>query len=188
GSGFMALAAETQDMVVEVLGRNETNGEKFLNESIEGMPGDEIEIDVLITPIGTKSLSGVKVKNVLPEGISYIEMADDANMYDGSVLAVDVGNIPLGGSRAIVIKGKIKANDNFSYGEAVLEDSVSVSADNVATTEKGIDISVSRTVEASGALIDFLGNNFIQALIFIGLIGLIIYLIVDRRKGEKDKD
>jgi hypothetical protein len=187
----VSSASENQEqgMVVEVLGSNITKGEKSLSGSISAAPSDEIEIDILVTPVGTKSLRGVEIKNILPGNVSYIETGSGSQSYAGSMDTIDVGNIPLGRSEAIVIKAKIGPKDNFSYGNNELKDSVTVSASNIGATDKSIDITVNRGLEASAAIFDFLGKNIYRiamAFMAIAVLGLLAYIIMDKRRKKED--
>lgn len=179
-----------QGMIIEFLARNTTQKENAWQDSVSANPEDEVEFYVVVTPTGTKSLDNVRLANILSVDIDSIsDLQVDGKDYQGSVTSINIGTIPLGKSTVVAFKGHIAPKENFSYGKNTLTNSIEVSAANVDSITKTLNISVTRMLEAGAGISDFLNNSLgfciiILSLIVVIMIVVIIYLIISGRKRK----
>ncbi len=179
GVSSAASNAVASNMVVDVLAKNLTKN-TALADSVSVSPGDEIEIDVIVTPAGPSGLSNVTIKNTLPSKLSYEGLSGGAS----------VGNIAFGDSKIISFRVKVGPSGDFDYGSSGLTNTTEVSADNIPSVNKDLTINVTKSVETSAALVDLLGSNFlVYAAISVGtfllMLGFICYLLIERRKSRE---
>ncbi|MDD5098110.1 MAG: PKD domain-containing protein [Candidatus Pacebacteria bacterium] len=174
---------------VEVLARDFTQKEIAWQNSIISSPDDEIEFKVIITPTGGRSLENVILKNVISEkidSISNIKINEES--YSESINEVKLGTIALGESKIVTFKGKIGSKENFSYGSNDLENTIEVSAKGIETVKKSLTISVSRGMDSSAGLIQFMDLRLysgVMTILFIILCLTIMYLLIERKRGKE---
>jgi len=177
-------------IALEVLARDVTQNEIAWQNAITVSPDDEIEFKVIVTPLGGKSLEDVILKSKLSDKISSISgIKFDDEAYSGTLDGdVNLGTIALGESKIVTFKGKIAGKSNFSYGSNELESSVEVSAKDVSSASKTLNITVSRMVEAEAGFISFLDLRFYAGaltILFILVCIAMMYLLIDRKRGKE---
>jgi hypothetical protein len=181
---------ESDAIALEVLARDVTQNEIAWQNAITVSPDDEIEFKVIVTPLGGKSLEDVILKSKLSDKISSISgIKFDDEAYSGTLDGdVNLGTIALGESKIVTFKGKIAGKSNFSYGSNELESSVEVSAKDVSSASKTLNITVSRMVEAEAGFISFLDLRFYAGaltILFILVCIAMMYLLIDRKRGKE---
>ncbi len=177
-------------VVLEPLARNITQKETSWQDSINANPENEIEFNIIITPTAS-SLNNVVVKNKLSNkigSVSDIKVGSEA--YKGSIDSVSVGTIALGTSKIITFKAKVGPATDFNYGDNNIISTAEVSADGITPVSKDLTISVTRGMELGAGLVSFVGNNvLVYSVISIGtfviLLGLICYLLIERKKAKE---
>jgi len=185
-----AVTIEADAIALEVLARDATQNEIAWQNSITASPDDEIEFKVIVTPLGGKSLEDVVLKTALSDKISSISnIKFDDEAYTGTLDGdVNLGTIALGESKIVTFKGKIASKTSFSYGSNELQSSVDVSAKNVASVNKTLNITATRMVEAEAGLISFFSLEFYAGaltILFIIICIIMMYLLIDRRRGKE---
>src|SRR5262249_50696345 len=79
----------------------------------QGNPNQELDYKLLVTNTGAAPASGVKITDVLPEGLDFVS-ASDAGAFDAKGRSVEwnVGTLPPGQSKAVSVRLKaVKAGD-----------------------------------------------------------------------------
>jgi hypothetical protein len=174
---------------VEALARNFTQKEIAWQNSILSSPTDEIEFKVIITPTGAKSLEGIVLKNIISEKIkSFSDIKVDNESYSGNISEINLGTVALGESKIITFKGKVDSKDNFSYGSNDLENTIEVSAKGIQNVKKTLTVSVSRAMDSSAGLIQFMDLKFysgVMTILFIIMCLALMYLLIDRKRGKE---
>lgn len=177
-------------IALEVLGRDATQNEIAWQNSITVSPDDEIEFKVIVTPLGGKSLEDVVLNAKLSDkigSISNIKFDDEA--YSGTLDGdIKLGTIALGESKIITFKGRINSKSDFSYGSNELSSLIAVSAKDVSSAEKTLNITVSRMVEAEAGLISLFDLKFYAGaltILFILVCIAMMYLLIDRKRGKE---
>ncbi|MFA5431999.1 MAG: hypothetical protein WC319_03895 [Candidatus Paceibacterota bacterium] len=193
-TSYIAPVIETvkkeEVVVADVLIRDATQNEIAWQNSIVSSPDDEIEFKVIITPTGERSLENVVLKAVLSDKISSIKdikVSDES--YNGNLSSdLKLGTIALGESKIITFKGKIDGRQSFDYGSNVITNTVEIMAKGNATVKKTVTIDVTRSVESEAgliSLIDLRAYAGILTILFIILLIIVMYLLIERKKGKE---
>jgi hypothetical protein len=192
-TGYIAPITEEKTetgISLEVLARDMTQNEIAWQNSIITNPDDEIEFKVVIAPTGGRSLENVVLKSALSDKITSINgVKVDDEAYNGQIDGeVNLGTVALGETKTITFKGKIAGKDNFSYGSNELTNSVEVSAKDISSVKKDLNISVSRSVEAGAGLISFIDwrvYSGILTFLFVVVSLVMMWLLIDRKRGKE---
>ncbi|MFA5086115.1 MAG: hypothetical protein WC468_00740 [Candidatus Paceibacterota bacterium] len=188
GQSFVQTTVES-GISAEALARDLTQNEIAWQSSILSSPDDEVEFKAIITPTGGKSLSDVVLKTVLSDKIDSVsDIKINEEGFSGSIDEIKLGTVALGETKIITFKAKIASRDNFSYGSNELVSSFEVSAGDVPSVKKEVDISVSRNIEAEAGLISFIDWRIysgILTFLFIILCLIMMWLLIDRKKGKE---
>jgi len=190
-TGYVApVVTEEAAVSVETLARDVSQNEIAWQNSITSSPNDEIEFKVIITPTGNRSLEEVALKAVMSDKISSIsDIKVNEESYSGKLSdTMNLGTIALGESKIITFKGKIDSRQNFDYGSNKIVSTTEISAKNNSTVKKTVTIDVTRSVDGEAgliSLIDLKAYAGILTFLFIILAIIVMYLLIERRKGKE---
>jgi len=107
---------------VSKMARNLTKGDTEWKNEVTSDPGDTIQFQIKIVNIKNASISGVKVKDVLPSKLAYSGnlFIDDVSSNQDLGPGVDLGEIASGQTRTITFEAKAAGENNFNYGATEL--------------------------------------------------------------------
>ena len=128
-SGYIVVDGGGSDSVVEVVDAdlemrkmvhkvNGVNNNSTTTPSPTVNPGDEIEFELQVGNNGPDHITGVKVKDLLPSGYTYVSHSTIDGTYNSTTGIWDVegnpsGGIPNGWTRYLYIKATVNATGNY---------------------------------------------------------------------------
>ena len=189
--GTIVTQTPASGMVAEILARNVTQGESDWQNTINANPSDEIEFNIIITPSKNSDLENVVVNGNLSDKIGSVsDLKIGSNDYKGDIKNISVGTLSVGNSGVITFRAKIDDTGSFDFGGNDIINNFKVSADGVDPVEKNLTITVTKGAIAGASLIDIIGKNgmvyiVFSILIFLAMLTLVFYLIIDRRKIKR---
>jgi len=186
---------------LEITGKNVTQKKEW-SRNVTANPGDEIDIQVVVTSQLDEELNNILLTNALP-----IKIADVSNVsVTGQSLGLDMTNgVVLGDfkpreSKVLSFRIKIAGEKEFTERETALTDSVELNGRNIDTIKDSLAINVTNTKIAGSfgmASLDFFNGGWF-ILLMIGFVLFIllllitlfylIYLLIKKNKDEKQKE
>lgn len=174
-------SVSAEDIVsVKVTGKNVTQN-KAWTRNITANPGDEIDVEIVVTSLVNQTVSNVLLTNILP--IKVVEVSNvvvdgdtiGLNMYDGVVL----GTFKPKESRVISFTIKLAEGNEFNDRETSLVNSVEVSGLGFDTVRDKLSI---RVISGAGfgfaSILSLFGDNWFWMLLLFTLLLFILLLLL----------
>ncbi|HEY4506643.1 MAG TPA: hypothetical protein VJH71_00535 [Candidatus Paceibacterota bacterium] len=133
-------------MSITKLGRNITRGENTELGSINASPNDTIEFVIRARSLSLTTINNVIIKDVLPNGLSYISNTTSVN---GNIVAnginasgINIGSLSPSQEAIIRFSATVAPASSFIVGTTTVNNVVQASADNLSTITAQLPISI----------------------------------------------
>jgi uncharacterized repeat protein (TIGR01451 family) len=170
GYGFSTLQ-------VTKLVRNLSSGSTGLAASVTAKPGDILQFSVTVQNTGSQTVSGALLKDVLPSTLlAYGSVATDTGYASGSLASgVYLGDLYQGSSRMVTYQAQVAPAANFSFGQTMLVNSASVTAQQGTGNSASVTVYVNRAgILGATNVSTGLTNNLLTESFFLPLVALVM--------------
>jgi uncharacterized repeat protein (TIGR01451 family) len=124
-------------------------------EDLYTYPGRQVEFSLAVTLSGSGSLQNVTVRDILPDGLTYVSGSttiDGLPAADGLVgFGINLGSMYSGQTKTVKFRALVRENSYFSQSVVRLANTAVVDADNGKTATDATNIWVVKTGQVLGA-------------------------------------
>ena len=96
-------ATATAVLTVSATVSNITLSLKKIASKTNPVSGDTVTFTVIITNAGPNNATGVKLKDILPTGLTFVSVSTGVGSYNSSTGIWDIGNVPVGQTTVTMI-------------------------------------------------------------------------------------
>lgn len=182
--------AEREEMTIVKVGRNVTEGQEVPTKQINTHPGDELEFSIQLTSVSDKTITGIVIKDTLPEQIDYIfnsarmgqQLISDQVFREG----LSIGTLKPKETKTYRYRARVLPAQYFEAGELELKNISEAKAVNANTVTDFASIFVKRGgLPVLGGLLSFTGF-WIYMLILLVAMGLLflIFWLQDKKRTK----
>ena len=187
------IIVTTKELSFSKLVRNLSTGETGLRKTTSANPENIVEFSLQIANIGTEKITNIKIWDVLPDGLTYIDgtsFLDGKEIGDGIAGAAGAGvlinQLLPGQTKTLTFQAQLTSSENFSVGTTTLLNTAYVNADDISTISDTASIIISKGKVLGAATVQTgPAETFAISLIISFLLSLAIYLLIKNEEEVK---